>query len=787
MINTRDLKSIPPRLRAAIKCFPDFLSYDLDYKTYRETWFSLLRPKRSRYIYANGLEVRRAGIFRYAFETVKGWFGFTNHCAKDIVQLSLRKLAYYGYVRGYNEASTFENLEQLHKDYQLPATFKESILSERCDERSARLQKSLVAYYRKHSHSLPKIEEDYVHQYFGSVLISPKSANYFFGYTYDYFGLYKSLVNIDPQDERAIYPLLLNSNEGDFFKPIKGSKFHHRYVRHLVGKIKSNVHAWQITNLFLDSYRVAYESALAALALSPEVENDNPEIFIKCYLRKKDYINAARVLVRLSPSTALTIAQLHFNTVETIQYIDSQSELAKQYADYLADECLSHLDAYFNHNNKAIEFARLAETLDASVCIRAPHVFIRCAFLQSDFHKAARLINELSEKDAACGIAYVKKYFGNDLAKLSLLDMSSAVGRAYRKELNAASAVSFSMFSLFGSAESVDEDLDIIALLDAKEPLDAFHRFVREKAWSKAYQLFIKHRKLSFNESSLIALSQALRVNGEGEKAKALAFEQKQYFRQAEACYRDGLVFLRQAHSVIASPEHQAAIDKLSISLANVIVSGDISLGKATLARTETALDYLVHVRKDLRDGVWKDTIASVIALRIQLLKEKCLVAASDEYALASKATTQKTKITVAKMKTSLMMLIDLLKTKPNLSDKEARLLADSYFRLAELANFFELEMETTELYRKAYQFSPNNAFYALTYAEQLADVHLKHDDIRDRGIELLHELGLSAMDFLHWHEERWQPRENRIYKMAEASEYVVSDETNESVYARFR
>jgi|GEM_PF-4606039 len=155
-INQKLIGEIPRQYRKTAGYYPDMMLYQHNENDYIALWQAIAATK---FVYTDGYGLRPAGLVRFVFETVKGWLGFTNHCLHETVQLSLRKFAYYGYLKNYSA----------HYVNGIPNKYIDLIRISRNPETSKAIQEHLIKYCCKYP---VKINIDIAENFdFGSTLI----------------------------------------------------------------------------------------------------------------------------------------------------------------------------------------------------------------------------------------------------------------------------------------------------------------------------------------------------------------------------------------------------------------------------------------------------------------------------------------------------------------------------------------------------------------------------------------------------------------------------------------
>lgn len=116
---------------------PDFLLYDFACADeYQRFWDSVANDKNKKYLYSDGHQVKNVNVWQYVWQNVRGFFGWPNYCSKPSIQLALSKIAYAGYLNGWNDPISFP--AGYNNDMALEL-FKAPVLSENTHSAQAEL------------------------------------------------------------------------------------------------------------------------------------------------------------------------------------------------------------------------------------------------------------------------------------------------------------------------------------------------------------------------------------------------------------------------------------------------------------------------------------------------------------------------------------------------------------------------------------------------------------------------------------------------------------------------
>ncbi|CAM2821019.1 Uncharacterised protein [Legionella steigerwaltii] len=293
---------------------PDFLIYDFDEIEYQTFWQEIASSPRKR-LYTDGVDVFRVNWLRHLFESFKGWLGFENHCHPNRVEMTLGKIAYAGYVKGFKAPV----LQQGTDAFPISSHFIELVNSPRTNQISSDLQHLLMSYFITHSYAFPEFNS-FIHR------------GYPFGQTFIQEYLAHLAPSIDPQDDKTVQDAICQIrdygqlvNKTDCFQ---SSPFAEAYAEYLAGQ----------------------EQYQEALEWSPEVKKRLKESFIEFYLTQEQsdpqaLKMAVELIAALFLSTivedqqkAIDYIKANFNYEEQAVYLVPYPELRTQVAKaYLED------------------------------------------------------------------------------------------------------------------------------------------------------------------------------------------------------------------------------------------------------------------------------------------------------------------------------------------------------------------------------------------------------------------------------------------------------------------
>ncbi len=295
--------------------------YNLDEAQYQYFWQTLKNHPKAQ-LHTDGIQIKKVSWAQSLFQRFKGWLGFDNHCQTNKVELTLAKVAYYGYLKGYHTPNTEEYPESF-----ISHRFRSLINLPRTNNHSAELQQIMMNYYGNYLDFFPE----------GSSVITD---NYSFGQTLIHLKLYEHLPGLDPQDNQIISNNINNlrysgiiANKQDY---LADSRFAAAYAEHLV----------------------QYHHYLEALDWSPNIYNKYKEEYIGFYLEQehKDpqaLVKATALLAQLANSPkineqnkAIAYIKDNFDLSEQLLYLAPYKDFKKKVAQSYFNEALQEKNKY---------------------------------------------------------------------------------------------------------------------------------------------------------------------------------------------------------------------------------------------------------------------------------------------------------------------------------------------------------------------------------------------------------------------------------------------------------
>jgi tetratricopeptide (TPR) repeat protein len=287
---------------------PDFICYDMDNREYQQFW-SEIKDHPKGQLYTDGIQVVKVSWLRSIFEAFKGWLGFENHCQTNKVEMTLAKVAYHGYLKGYRP-NTFQQLNQpLISD-----RFQSLVNADRTNANSATLQHLLMSYYISNSDAISN---------------TPIERTYPFGQTWIDHQFYQLVPSLDPQEAKIISESIRGMHYSSVFAEgrdyFPSSPFASSYAEYLAGQSRFEV----------------------ALQWSPQVRFLYKEQYIRFFLSQKktnpQALNSAMELIAALSSQedqakALNYIKEYFSFSEQVEHTTPYPQLRMKLAQsYLVD------------------------------------------------------------------------------------------------------------------------------------------------------------------------------------------------------------------------------------------------------------------------------------------------------------------------------------------------------------------------------------------------------------------------------------------------------------------
>ena len=620
---------------------PDIILYDLNAYQYKDKWYQL---QNSRYIYTDGYNVRPTSWLMYAFQSIKGWFGFNNNCDSKRVSYALEKLAYYGHVKGY-EQPDFDDMTY----YQMSKEFNQQLKEAPSQNQTKTLQNLLVQHYLENKSLLSD-----------SAGLSIR-ANHQFGQSWLAFNVPELVPQLDPQDDKVINEtiraLVSKKISAETINFIKDSQFAKRASEHFCQLAKEVVEPsffWRFT--WTDPRPRLLEDALI---YNPDVAKNHASTFIEHYIQQKDYANAIKLMNCLSDEVRQKAYLLKIPDSIREQSLTPDSVLANVMAKHYLQE---------KQYEKAQKLSSNIEALDVGAAF---HILIQ----QKEYIKAFQLFKRV------------------DSPELILTEDKKAAATVFDKK---------------------------------GEELYQSGKMNRElKQWDAAVDLYF--------ESYL---------------TKKAAWELNPATKQQESYF-----------------EHKRLY-------AQIVIDRDIALHPANesdVSQIHKAIKHLRECTPERQDEKKQRTkaLASGLLRSIDHMIEKISFEKYQPDWKGAREHKLKHLSDLNILIKELKELVGLLEDTKSSSQREQ--LSKAYFLLADVQEFFDIpDPYINQYYKMATEKTPDNPFYRLRAAEKFK--HLR-ERYQESGVINLKQLGYEVIDYIHWFDERWVKRDNKIFDIKDIHE----------------
>jgi hypothetical protein len=782
------------KLRDFLQFYPDVFEFQFNKNTYQKAWESLKLSSR-RYLMVNNGQLESVSFLRYGYEQVKGWIGLGNSCHPSKVNIIAQKLAYFGYLNGFNQESMLKAIATWDEPCRPKEAYINTTKEERSNGHSLYLQQELVAYYKAHASDLDAMKAE------KTSIIKPHSdRNYVFGATYATIENIEVLALLDVQNERLIADYIKDFPDGRF--TLTGSTFRRMYVTHVLTNISelfeqtiskevSKTSVLGVLGQLFSNTSKTFESVVRELdfraseiiKLWPGIEKHHLSMLVKFKVilaeqnseqttEAKDALyKIAYQLIREHGEGLHACGLMNYFLEDAgFRVLDRNDEFVRSWGAHLFYATTSRV---LPKEQQALYLYRIAQLRRDLIPIVDLPGYIDVTLCKKDFPLALSLIETLSSNNMDLATAYLTQH-----AKylIPFLKKDTPLAIAYAGQLVVRTESQWSLRSFFSSKDDSYRQAEALASsIPIREGANYFfEKYVNAKAWDKARDLLVARKEAglpldSLPTAALTALSEYF-----GSEALRLTNEGKRYFISndvpaAESCYRKCLAELKFALALIDSDANRFLLNVQRRMMAELILYDMQSLGKLKLERLNEARAQLMEVEItdcSTEDELYTITYTAVLENMVKCLHEKCLLADTNVIVIAA----EKHRTISLDSANKIIDLIDkiiLLRTSHKLLSQDRATIASLYFLKAEVISYFELEGDATMNYRHARDLEPNQPFYQLRLAEVLGHSDSKEvEETRAIGGQLLRASGLNAFDYLHWSDERWMPVHDRTYRI---------------------
>ena len=714
----------------ALYFYPDIFFHDFNKTDYLAQWHAVSAATTSYLVVVDG-HLKPAGWIRYYFEQFKGWLGFTNNCAVEKVQMAAKKLAYYGYLNGFNDSAVLATISEWNDEYQPNSDYLQNCAKPRADDTSAALQKQLIEFYFGHGDKL-----DAMHEPGGCVV---------FGQSYQVEQDLNMVVQLDIQDEKLIDSILPHLKDSSTI--LKGSKFCKRYLDYQFEPI---IKSFEKLKQKFEKPDTLYARVTSYLTGIPEwSEQDLNEL-----LKLRDQAdNALRLFPELKVCYVNILIELNLEIAKGFKAKDaSESINAYKQALNLLTQDISAQNIYNEYLSKYFVFVE-DHDFHIDSCLKLE----KCELA---FSLVERLFNHDKEKALDCLERKQEEF-------RTLVESNPKIRTAFaaRNALKGQALLEQGLFhrankqlaqQCYRKAAALDRNIAVII-----SPAYYFKEYVDAGKWQEAFDLLQER----VTKGLLIDMLPK-------DSLDRLA---QYYIAQASTCYvnatvaltpedscRRSIELVKQAIQVVSSDDNLMHLNSYKCRLAKILTEDEDP------ERINEALDILKEIEKypsikrDRHLAGFKELYIRILDTKILLLYHSCLGARIGEYVTAEPPHKARCEETLHHLFQSIDKQISLYDEKKNCQQ-----LAALYFMKAECIDYFELQGDQIACYKKACELEKNQPFYFLRYGEMLPRESQEANVAWECAQGLLESTGFTIQKYIQWFDERWQKEQDKTWNVS--------------------
>jgi hypothetical protein len=395
MLDKTLLIAHPAETYDILALLPDFLPYDFQRA---KNYHDYLNGINTHYRKLEGFDIKPVSRLRYYWESLKGWFGFSNQCESAKIQMASLKLVYWGYLNGYFSPTDLENIQK----FLAPSPFATAVASEAIksinSQSSGMIQSQLIQLF-----SMNQKEE--VHTYLANNGL-PRPRNYDFGAAYLRFNYLRKLIALD-SNHSEIQEKIIQHGEfracceelPQYFKQKYALKLAHWVNDTLCEKPANTLWDW-----FVDKKQMVENKLLCAYALDESVAKKYLPLYIPLFIGKKNYTKAYDLIEAMDDcNAAMAILTKEFTTDEHLRAIKSNKngDLIKQFAKYWMEKPLQQwkIVSLFSINGSSKQQCyHNAQRLVPSIELSYPSEFLEMYLNEQKMEEAYKLYCQASEQ-----------------------------------------------------------------------------------------------------------------------------------------------------------------------------------------------------------------------------------------------------------------------------------------------------------------------------------------------------------------------------------------------------
>lgn len=699
--------------RKRLELYPDTIPYDYTEDEYTRLWEKLNNAKRGHYFYTDGYKVKRVSYARSLWEQFRGFFGFTNRCQPQRVKMTLQKIAYFGYIKGYDQ-TPLDNIPNWGvKSYRLNELFRINVSKSknRTNTNTENLQNHLAHYYLENQAFL---FPNFWQKLFSGKRIQLREFNYnsHFGNTQlNKKELLINIIKLDPQNNDFIKSLLtqIDNHPASQKHIIKNSKLADRYAEHRLNRFTEKKIPWE------------------------ELQETCNTLDYK-FSNTKDNTKSVEHLIKC-------------NDFE--KFILPDSPLAIECAKKLLGNYLSEVESYINKflsilglESAPTKLLEIAKALDSTLESRMPCVYIELYLKTKLIEEAASLISKLEDLPKA--VSYIRDNNINlDIVSI-YVNKDSELGHALAESYM--DKIKNQLFNDKDDSQKA-EQFASHAYLQGRYPQYYFRKYIFERKFDEAYTIYASVTdKASLDSFSIETMAEFYHQRGKEYKQESKQLMLDHEWQKAEAIMQQSSHAKKLAH--IINPDHdeyKASANRRGYAVAKLIVNSPL-YGDQRVSRLETALKKLESAYdKNDNDPKIKATLMNALQERAKLAVNASLTEVEMNNGVHCDESHKKSVLSHVERAIACYERI----TQLDPAGEQPLLTAEAHFMLADLRNYFDID-KNPEHYRRAMELMPNNPFY-VTRCSEVIDRNLQ-----DQGRLLLRNNSLGASDYMQWFEQRW-------------------------------
>lgn len=780
-------KALSEPVKKALYFYPDVLDYDFNQEQYKTAW-QMLKREKGGYLAVERGQLVRVSWFRYQFERFKGWFYFDNECHWAKVQMAAQKLAYFGYLNGFNQNGVLDVISDWDVKFQPTQLFTNECKKPRSKSSSTILQDLLVTFYKTNSLHLNRLQTQ-------RDLQLAQSDDFRFGDTYYRSKDFVPMFNLDVQNEVLIQHVCngISKNNYVFYaeKTLENSVFRTECINFRLSEIQkqyircnemvkqqssSQSLSTRVSNIISLSFN---RSKLPPLDLLEKLHNEVValgKLDVGCKRRHiQFFINLKLDLIEQQPTQKITHYRAFYQLIsedcppptcyeymrdyfleqDGFNILDLQSDFVQKWGEYLFSV---PMDSAFE-NKYRYQLAQIRPDLILEDSL--PRYIDRCLAVP-DYSLAMKLIERLF----ACNTKNIRvfSYLDRCESLQTLLVQNSSLSKAYAVNMLEPST-RFSS-SIFSAKKRHYQAAVLHSDIFYQEAAPHFFRdYVQEERWTEASALLERRQAAGLPLKNiavedrkkfadhLIDEGEDFYNSGKGYLANDLS--------KAEQLYRDSLAKMERAAQVESDEKYLYQVKVHRRLLAQVLIKQN------KLQDALKILESIESIACSETDDYFAECYIGALEKRIAVLHNACLGAKFGDYISASKEHKDSCQESLDELLSRIDRVIKL-REEYDLDEKKGEQLAALYFLKAECIDYFQLQGDAIFCYRTACELMPKQPFYHLRLAETLTAFDSgEADESRDRGIALLANCGINAHNFRYWFDERWSKETDKIFKVS--------------------